>query len=215
MSRIILAVANQADDNFVWDQLRTLQADMFAAGPVAIKVAYFGREGPVMTSRPFISTRWASDSADMVELLDRARAGCVCGCYTSIADILAAALGEAEQAPVEAIVIVGDCFHGDQTAAIANARKLRAAGSRLFFFQQSRSRHASRTESVFKALATESGGAYFQFNPAVERAAGRLPLLFEAISHCALGGPLGLEALGNEAATLLLDQITKPGGTAG
>jgi hypothetical protein len=79
-ARVILAVANEADDDFIWDQMKSLQADMFAAGPVSIKVAYFGREGAGMTARPFISTRWATDSDDLCDLLDRARAGCVCGC---------------------------------------------------------------------------------------------------------------------------------------
>jgi hypothetical protein len=59
-ARVILAVANEADDDFIWDQMKSLQADMFAAGPVSIKVAYFGREGAGMTARPFISTRWAT-----------------------------------------------------------------------------------------------------------------------------------------------------------
>jgi hypothetical protein len=118
-ARVILAVANEADDDFIWDQMKSLQADMFAAGPVSIKVAYFGREGAGMTARPFISTRWATDSDDLCDLLDRARAGCVCGCYVDIADILAAALKESEQAPVEAVVIIGDCWRGDQNAAIA------------------------------------------------------------------------------------------------
>ena len=44
-ARVILAVAAEADVNFVWDKLKVIQADMFAAGPVSIKFTYFGAEG--------------------------------------------------------------------------------------------------------------------------------------------------------------------------
>jgi hypothetical protein len=51
-------------------------------------------------------------------------------------------------------------------------------------FQQGRS---GRTEGAFRALAEVTGGAYHRFNPHVERVAGRLPEMLEAISHFALG----------------------------
>ena len=43
--RVILTLAAEADDKFIWDQLQTLQLEMFGAGPVQIKFAYFGAEG--------------------------------------------------------------------------------------------------------------------------------------------------------------------------
>jgi hypothetical protein len=42
--RLILALAAEADDEFIWDRLTDIKAEMFAAGPVQIKFAYFGRE---------------------------------------------------------------------------------------------------------------------------------------------------------------------------
>jgi hypothetical protein len=53
--RMILALAAEADDRFIWDWVVTLQTEMFAAGPVQIKFAYFGREGALQT-RPYITT---------------------------------------------------------------------------------------------------------------------------------------------------------------
>ena len=42
-ARMILALAAEADDRFIWDRLKALQPEMFAAGPVAIKVAHARR----------------------------------------------------------------------------------------------------------------------------------------------------------------------------
>src|SRR5262245_17170823 len=205
--RMILALAAEAEDEFIWNTVRTIQTEMFAAGPVAIKLAYFGREGALQTTRPFVATRWVTNTDEMADIVRAARANCVCGCFVEVGDILERALRETRQGPVQAVVVVGDSFHGDLDAAIATAKKLRAAGTRLFLFQQGRS---GRTEGAFRALAEVTGGAYHRFNPHVERVAGRLPEMLEAISHFALGGIGGmtaLEARGNESAALLLEQM--------
>src|SRR6516164_4947448 len=130
-ARVILAVAAEANDRFIWDRLKDIQAGMFAAGRVQIKFAYFGREGALQT-RPCITTRWITDADDMREIMDRGRAGCVCGCFVDVADILAQALQEAQRGPVQAVVIVGDHFHGNLDRAVATAKQLRKAGVRLF-----------------------------------------------------------------------------------
>jgi len=202
--RVILALATEADDEFIWDRMRTLASEIFAV-PVAVKFAYFGREGALQT-RPCITTRWVTDADDWADIVNRGRAGCVCGCYIQTSDILEQALRETRQASVQAVVIVGN-FYGDLDGAVATAKQLRAAGTRLFLFQQGRS---GLTEDAFRALAEVTGGAYFQFNPHVERVAERLPEMLEAVSHYALGGIGGmtaLEARGNGSAALLLEQM--------
>ena len=204
---MILALAAEADDRFIWDRVRTIQTEMFAAGPVQIKFAYFGREG-ALQSRPYITTSWVTDADDMADIMDRGRAGCVCGCYIQIGDILEQALQETRQGPVQAVVIVGDHFHGDLDDAVATAKQLRAAGTRLFLFQQGRS---DPTERAFKILAEVTGGAYFPFNPHIERVAERLPGMLEAITHFAIGGMAALEARDNELAVLLLEQMNAAG----
>jgi hypothetical protein len=203
-ARVIIALAAEANDDFIWSRLKTMQSEMFMAGPVEIKFAYFGREGDLAT-RPYVTTRWVTDPDDMAELMDRGRAHCVCGCYVDVGDILDAALNEGQ--PVQAIVIVGDHFHGKRDEVMRQAERLRDAGTRLFLFQQL---GRSSDEKVFQALAEQTGGAHFQFNPAVERIAERLPGLFEAVTHFAIGGTQALEARAadNESAAVLLEQMT-------
>jgi hypothetical protein len=206
-ARMILALAAEADDRFIWDRIRTIQTDMFAVGPVHIKFAYFGREGALQT-RPYIATSWVADADDMAGIMDRGRAGCVCGCYIQIGDILKQALQETRQGSVQAVVIVGDHFHGSLDDAVATAKQLRAAGTRLFLLQQGRSGPA---EDAFRILAEVTGGAYFQFNPHIERVAERLPGMLEAVTHFAIGGMAALEARDDESAVLLLEQMNAAG----
>jgi hypothetical protein len=103
------------------------------------------------------------------------------------------------------VVILGDNFYGNLEAATATAKQLRTAGTRLFLFQQG---HSDSTEHAFRILAEATDGAYFRFNPHVERIAQRLPRMVEAITHFALGGLLALRDQDNETAILLLEQMT-------
>jgi hypothetical protein len=204
-ARVILALAAEADDKFIWDRLKNIQTEMFAAGPVQIKFANFGREGAAQV-RPCITTRWITDADDMGEIMDRGRAACVCGCFVNVGDILDQALREAQQAPVQAVVIVGDHFRTDDHA-VTTAKRLRAAGTRLFLFQHDHD-PSSYSEQTFQTLAELTGGAYFQLNPHIERVAERLPSMLEAVTHYAIGGTDALaQAQDNDSALLLLDQI--------
>ena len=199
---MLFAVAAEGDDEYIWSRLKMLP-ELFAAGPVAIRVGFFGAEG-ARSSRPFMVSRWTTDADDLADLLEKARTRCICGCYVRVSSILEQALRETQQGPLRAVVIVGDSFYGDFDAAIATAKQLRAAGTRLFLFQQGGS---DSTERSFRLLAETTGGAYFQLNPHVERVAERLPGLLEAVTHFALGGMAALEARGDEAASLLLEQM--------
>jgi hypothetical protein len=201
-ARVIVAVAVEADDEFVWSQLKILPK-LFAAGPVAIRVGFFGAEG-ARPARPFIASRWTTDADDLADLLDKARTRCACGCFVRIGDILEQALQETRRGAVQAVVIVGDQFYGDLDAAITAAKQLAAAGTRLFLFQQGDS---ALTERSFRLFAEITSGAYFPFNPHVERVAERLPGLLEAVTHFTLGGMSALEARSDEAASLLLEQM--------
>jgi hypothetical protein len=206
-ARMVLALAAEADDRFIWDRVRTIETEMFAVGPVHIKFAYFGREGELQ-SRPYIATSWVTDADAMADIMDRGRAGCVCGCFIQIGDILEQALREARQRPIQAVVIVGDHFHGSLDDAVATAKQLRAAGTRLFLFQQGRS---DPTERAFRTLAEVTGGAYVQFNPHIERVAERLPEMLKAVTHFAIGGMPALQARDNESTVLLLEQMNAAG----
>ena len=155
-ARVLVAVAAEADDESIWSRLKMLP-ELFAAGPVAIRVGFFGAEG-ARSSRPFMVSRWTTDPADLADLLEKARTRCICGCYVRVSSILEQALRETQQGPLRAVVIIGDSFHGELDATIAIARQLRAAGTRLFLFQQGDS---DLTERSFRLLAETTGGAYF------------------------------------------------------
>ena len=201
-ARVLFAVAAEGDDEYIWSRLKMLP-ELFAAGPVAIRVGFFGAEG-TRSSRPFMVSRWTTNPADLADLLQKARTRCICGCYVKVSSILEQALRETQQGPLRAVVIVGDSFYGDFEAAMATAKQLRAAGTRLFLFQQGGS---GSTERSFRLLAETTGGAYFPLNTHVERVAERLPRLLEAVTHFTLGGMAALEARGDEAASLLLEQM--------
>jgi hypothetical protein len=201
--RIILGLAAERDDTFAWDQLKAIQTRMFSAGPLVAKFAYFGREDEEQT-HPMISTDWVRDSDDMTNILDRARAACVCGCFTDTADILAEAVKENRRGPVRAVVIVGDNFRDLDEKLV---ERLRQVGTRLFLFQS-----AKGPDAALQALAERTGGGYFAFNPNVERIAKRLPSLLEEISHLAIGGVDALRIRDTEAAALLLEQMSAADG---
>ena len=203
LSRMIVALAGEADDRFAtWDRVAALAPELFAAGALEIRLAYFGREGRLQT-RPFIAAHWVAGADDLVDLMDRARSNCVCGCFVQIGDILEHALREPK--PLQAVVIIGDCFHGDLQAALAAARKLRDPGPRFFLVAQERSAADS-----FHALAAAGGGACVELgSPQIERIAERLPGTLEAVAHFAVGGEAALERHGGECAGLLLDQVTR------
>jgi hypothetical protein len=74
--------------------------------------------------------------------------------------------------------------------------------TRLFLFQQGRS---GATECAFRILAEVTGGAYFPFNPHIERVAERLPGMLEAITRFVISDMAALEARDNEPAILLLE----------
>ena len=129
-ARVLFAVAAEGDDEYIWSRLKMLP-ELFAAGPVAIRVGFFGAEG-TRSSRPFMVSRWTTNPADLADLLQKARTRCICGCYVKVSSILEQALRETQQGPLRAVVIIGDFFYGDFEAAIATAKQLRAAGTRLF-----------------------------------------------------------------------------------
>ena len=138
---MILALAAEANDEFVWDRVRMLKLRCLRRD-LSRSSLLLRREGALQV-RPYITTSWVADTDDMADIMDRGRASCVCGCFVQIGDILEQALRETRQGPVQAVVIIGDRFHGDPDDAVAIAKQLRAAGTRLFLFQQCRSGLAS------------------------------------------------------------------------
>ena len=230
-NRVILAVASMADDAYMWETLKGTQAAMFEAGPVSIKLAFYGLE-KAGGHRPCITSRWVNDPDDMDGLIDKARAKCVCGCFVNIADIFTAALQEKE--PVKQIVILDPPLSNwGANEAMARADELHAKGIKVFIFRKAAETHATWfrkaaethapwAESIFRKaaethatwadqpfveLAERTGGAYIKFNPSVERVAERLPHLLKAVAQYAIGGVEAVKALEDQSADLLLEQM--------
>jgi hypothetical protein len=114
-------------------------------------------------------------------------------------------LREAREAPVQAVILIGELHGGRPDAAVAFAGQLRVGGARVFCFQTDRS---DVTERAFRRIAEAGGGAFYRINPHVDMVAERLPSMMEAITHYATGGKAALEARGDEPANLLLEQMT-------
>lgn len=105
-------------------------------------------------------------------------------------------------------MIIGDDFNVGEDNALVRAKQLHAAGVRLFLFRQCiRASRQNVGADIFRALAKTTNGALFEFNPAIERVAERLPHMFGAVAHYAIGGPAALRALASDSATLLLEQM--------
>ena len=201
--RMIIVLATESPSDAIWGRIRMLADEIFA-GPVAVKFAYYGREGTGATRRPCIATNWITVADDWTDIVDQGRVDCICGCFMQTDDFLTQALRETQKTTVQAVVVLGS-FHGKIDTAVATTKLLRVAGTRVFCFQQDRS---SSTERAFRALAEIGGGAFYRINPHVDLIAERLPRLMQAVTHYATGGMAALEAQGDEPANLLLEQMT-------
>jgi hypothetical protein len=208
--RMLLAVATEtaAANGYLWERLRDMTANMFAvAHKLILKFAYFTAED-ARNIRPCVTTNWITNRHDMRDMLDRAEAECICGCYVHVDDILAHVLREAQQAPVQTVILIGDNFSGDVEEAQTLAKKLRALGTRVFVLQP---RHwHQRASRKLKMLAETTGGAFFDYDPELEPITERLPTILEMLAHYTVGGTEALEqqASDSEAAVLLLEQMT-------
>ena len=133
--RVLFAVAAEGDDEYIWSQLKMLP-ELFTAGPVAIRVGFFGAEG-TRSSRPFMVSRWTTNLLDLADLLQKARTRCVCGCYVKVSSILESRRCRRSSSgrckPWSSLAILSTAT---STPPIAAAKQLRAAGTRLFLSQQ-------------------------------------------------------------------------------
>jgi len=202
-SRMIIALATERPGDAIWNRIKVLRDEIFAA-PVAVQFMYYGAEGPGQNRRPCVSTRWVTDGNDWARLVRHANASCVCGCYVLTDAMLQHALREAQAAPVQAVILIGELHGGRPDDAVAIAGRLRNLGARVFCFQTD---HSVATERAFSRIAEAVGGAFRQIDPHTEGLTERMSGMVEAISHYAVGGKAALEARDDESANLLLEQM--------
>jgi hypothetical protein len=149
----------------------------------------------------------------MRDMPDRAEAHCVCGCYVHVDHILEHVLQEGKQAPVQAVIIIGDSFSGNVEKARTLANELQALGTKVFVLQPMHygsERAYKRHSTKLKMLTEVTGGAFFNYDPELEPITERLPTILEMLAHYTVGGMEALEqqASDRETAVLLLEQMT-------
>lgn len=165
-----------------WDRALGLQAQMFEVaaelGGLDVQLAYFRGHGEFKTSG------WVSDP----EALARAMTGVhVRGGHTQIRRALRHAAAEARQAPIPALVYVGDCMEEAVDDVCAAAGDLGLLGTRAFMFQEG---HEPLAEQTFREVARLTGGAFARFDAS---AADQLRDLLRAVAVFASGGRRALE----------------------
>ncbi len=177
-----------------WDHACHLQADMFAAtddlGGLEIQLCYY------RGFNEFHRSSWCSGTTPLLEEMTAVR--CLGG-HTQIRKVLEYLLDESRSRRIQAAVFVGDAMEENPDLLCDLAGKLGVRGLPVFVFQEGVD---ARVTSVFRQIATLSGGAWAPFD--LNSASG-LRNLLSAVAVYAAGGYQALEKLksGPEVAGLL------------
>lgn len=175
--RLIFALDATMSRQATWDRAQHIQSEMFEAAArltgLEIKLVYFRGFGECRASR------WMVRADD----LGRAMSGISCaGGRTQIGKVLKSALDAAREAPVQALVYVGDCMEEDIDQLCARAGELGLLRVPLFLFQEGDDPVARQ---AFAELARLSGGAHCAFTSG---SAAELAALLRAVAVYASGG---------------------------
>jgi hypothetical protein len=184
-----------------WDMACHLQAEMFrevaAIGGLDVQLVYYRGFGECRASK------WVSRPEDLTRLMERieCRAG-----HTQIGKILAHATREA---PVQALVFVGDAMEEKVDDLCHAAGELGRLGVPAFMFQEGDSMENDNpdVEQAFREIARLTCGGYCRFDSGAAR---QLAELLRAVAVYAAGGASALadlSARGQSGAVKLLEQL--------
>jgi hypothetical protein len=194
--RLLFALDATLSRERTWDRAMHIQSAMFqeanTVNGLAMKLIYF---------RGFNECRasgWQTDGRSLARLMQGI--GCLGG-QTQIGRVLSFARKEIAKAPVPALVYIGDAVEEDADSLSQMAGELGLLGCKLFLFHEGADRFAG---SVFRSMANNSGGGYFQFD---ERSAETLARLLQAVARYASGGRAALESTLSREGRLLLEQM--------
>jgi hypothetical protein len=193
-ARLIFALDATASRQSTWDMACELQAKMFAEvaniGSLQVQLVFYrGQECR--------ASNWMANPAQ----LSKAMRSLVCmGGITQIGKVLSHVSRENTKAPVAAAVFVGDAFEEFEGPVLSKAREL---GIPMFVFQEGKD---PVVESVFRGIATATGGAYARFD---QGAARQLGDLLKAVAAFATGGIKALELRKDAASIRLLGQMKR------
>jgi hypothetical protein len=146
----------------------------------------------------FGHTKWVSSGEQLVQSMNKIE--CVGG-NTQIGRILEHAIRETEQAPVQAVIFIGDAMEESLDKLSGMASKLGTLQTPLFVFQEGDDAEARK---AFQLLALKSGGRYFKFNANTSAAIKQLSNQLNAVARLAVGDTEALQHIGVTAA--LADQ---------
>ncbi len=194
--RLIFALDATMSRQPTWDLACRSQAEMFAAasrvGGIEVRLTYFRGHGEARASR------WVADAAALRGLMT----GIAChGGLTQIGRVLDDAARAAAEAPVAALVYVGDAMEEDLDALCHKAGALALRGTRAFMFLEGRDPKAER---AFREIARLTRGVFLPFDA---RAGDELAALLGAIATYAAGGRAALEKADGGAARRLLADL--------
>ncbi|MFK7791825.1 MAG: VWA domain-containing protein [Devosiaceae bacterium] len=194
--RLMFALDATLSRERTWDKAMNIQSSMFAEASnvngLAMKLIYF---------RGFDECRasgWQTDGKKLAKLMQGI--GCLGG-QTQISRVLGFARKEIAKAPVPALVYIGDAVEEDADQLSHQAGQLGLLGCKIFAFHEGGDRHAG---AVFRSMASNSGGGYFQFD---SRSADVLASLLKAVARYASGGRQALESADSREGRLLLEQM--------
>lgn len=167
-----------------WDLACELQAEMFATaagtGELSIKLVYYRGLAECRASP------WMTDARKLGAMM--ARIDCQGG-RTQIRRVLRHAAREAAEAPVSALVFVGDAMEETLDQLCAEAGPLAMRGVPAFMFQEGRD---PTVERAFREIARMTRGAWCRFDAG---AAAELRALLRAVAAYAAGGAKALAVL--------------------
>lgn len=197
--RLIFAMDATASRAPTWDLACSLHAELFGAardsGNLAVQLVYF------RGLADFHHSTWSATPDALLQTMLGVR--CLGG-RTQIVRVIEHAEREAAGTPVRALVLVGDSFEEDPSAATAAAGRLALYGLRMFLFQEGSDPTAAR---VFASLARITGGAHVPFRAG---SADELRELLRAVATYAAQGRAGLErTLASPLSDRLLQQLDR------
>jgi hypothetical protein len=196
--RLIFALDATMSRQPTWDLAQVLQAKMFQSaasfGGLDVQLVFYRGLGECRASK------FVSGGQGLAALMSRID---VRGGETQIRKVLAHARDEAKQAPVRALVFIGDAMEESPDELASLAGQLALQGVKAFMFQEGDDPAARR---VFSEIARLTGGAYSAFNAG---ASARLEALLRAAAAYAAGGRTALAHAADQDATarLLLAQM--------
>lgn len=196
--RLIFAMDATASRQHQWDRALHIQAEMFQAaeelGGLDIQLIYYRGFGECRASR------WYAEPAELRRAMLTVR--CLGG-RTQIAKVLARAMKETKDKPVQAVVFVGDCMEEDADLLCDRAGQLGLVNTPLFMFHEGGEPMAA---GIFRQMAKLSGGAYCRFDAS---SAETLKELLRAVAVYAAGGRKALadRSSSNRQVAGLLEQL--------